>query len=211
MDNTIQDEINLMDYIQVIRKKKWLILIVTLLCMVIAGVVSFMTPKVYEAKAYLMITAPKYNVEFASKEGSKITTPLYDTISAETFSKMIINEHTAKAVIEKNALDSPPHQYTVNRILGQIKVEYPRNTNLILLKVQDTSKERAARIANTWAAAFIERNEDSISRGSSDTYNFVMGQLEMTKKSLKTAEEELERFQKVNKIDLRKDQTDRAI
>jgi uncharacterized protein involved in exopolysaccharide biosynthesis len=206
MDNNIQDEINLMDYIQVIRKKKWLILIGTLLCMVIAGVVSFMTPKVYEARAYLMITAPKYNVEFASKEGSKISTPLFDFISAETFSKIILNEHTAKSVIIKLGLDQPPHQYTVRKILGQIKPEYQRNTNLILLKGQDTSKERAASIVNAWAAAFIERNEENTSKGSSDTYNFVMVQLEKVKITLKTAEEELERFQKTNKIELLKEQ-----
>ena len=198
------DEINLMDYFQVIRKRKWLIILGTLLCMVVAGVVSFMMPKVYEAKVYLMVTSPKYSVEFATKEGSKISTPIFENISAETFSKIILNEHTARTVIAKIRLDSPPHQYTAAKLLGQIKVEYPRNTNLILLKVQDTSKDRAAQIANAWASAFIERNEEVISKETTDTFNFVMGQLEKAKLSLKTAEEELERFQKASKIELLK-------
>jgi uncharacterized protein involved in exopolysaccharide biosynthesis len=90
--------------------------------------------------------------------------------------------------------------------LGQIKVEYPRNTNLILLKAQDTSKDRAAQIANTWASVFIERNEEVISKEASNTFNFVMGQLEKVKVSLKTAEEELERFQKASKIELLREQ-----
>jgi len=195
MNGNIPDEINLMDYFQVIRKRKWLIILGTLLCMVVAGVVSLTMPKVYEAKTYLMVTSLKYSVEFASKEGSKISTPLFENISAETFSKIIINEHTARAVITRNGLDHPPHQYTVSRILSQIKVEYPRNTNLILLRVQDTSKDRAAQIANTWASVFIERNEEVMSKEASNTFNFVMGQLEKVKVSLKTAEEELERFQ----------------
>lgn len=206
MNEHTPDEINLMDYIQVIRKRKWVVILGALLCMAVAGVVSFTTPKVYEAKAYLMVTSPKYQVEFATKEGSKISTPHFENISAETFSKIIINEHTARAVIEKNGLDSPHTPYTVNKILRQIKVEYPRNTNLILLKVQDTVKDRAAQIANTWASVFIERNEEVISKETSDTYNFVMDQLEKVKASLKTAEEELERFQKANKIDLLKEQ-----
>jgi uncharacterized protein involved in exopolysaccharide biosynthesis len=70
------------------------------------------------------------------------------------------------------------------------------------LKVQDTSKDRAARIANTWASAFIERNEEVISKETTDTYNFVTGQLEKARVSLKTAEEELEGFQKASKIEL---------
>jgi len=206
MNGNIPDEINLMDYFQVLRKRKWLIILGTLLCMVVAGVVSLTMPKVYEAKTYLMVTSLKYSVEFASKEGSKISTPLFENISAETFSKIIINEHTARAVITRNGLNHPPHQYTVSRILSQIKVEYPRNTNLILLKAQDTSKDRAAQIANTWASVFIERNEEVMSKEASNTFNFVMGQLEKVKVSLKTAEEELERFQKANKIELLKEQ-----
>jgi uncharacterized protein involved in exopolysaccharide biosynthesis len=206
MNGTTPDEINLMDYIQVIRKRKWLIILGTLLCMVVAGIVSFLLPKIYEAKTYLMITSPKYQVEFATKEGSKFSTPLFENISAETFSKMILNEHTARIVITKLGLDNPGNQYTIRKILGQIKVEYLRNTNLILLKVQDTSKDRAAQIANEWTSAFVERNEEVNSKETSNTYAFVMGQLEKAKLSLKTAEEELEKFQKANKIDLLKEQ-----
>ena len=206
MDGNIPDEINLMDYFQVLRKRKWIIILGTLLCMVVAGVVSLFMPKVYEAKTYLMVTSPRYNVEFAMKEGSKISTPIFENISAETFSKIILNEHTARTVIQKNGLDQSSNPYTPAKILGQIKVEYPRNTNLILLRVQDTSKDRAARIANTWASAFIERNEEVTSKETTDTFNFVMGQLERAKVSLKTSEEELEGFQKASKIELLREQ-----
>ncbi len=206
MNGNPPDEINLIDYIQVIRKRKWLIFLGTVLCAVVVGVVSLFMPKVYEAKTYLMVTLPKYQVEFATKEGSKISTPLFENISAETFSKIILNEHTAKAVLDKLALDNPAHKYTVNALLGQVKAEYQRNTNLILLKVQDTSQNRAAQIANVWASAFIARNEEVISKESSNTYDFVMSQLEKGKISLKTAEEELERFQKTNRIELLKEQ-----
>ena len=206
MKEDTTEEIGLMDYIQVIRKRKWLIILGTLLCMVVAGGVSLLMPKIYEAKTYLMVTAPKYQVEFATKEGSKISTPIFEHISAETYSKVILNEHTAKTVLAKNGMDNPPHQYSAGRLLSQMRVEYPRNTNLILLRFQDTSKERAALIANTWASAFIERNEEVISRQTTNTYDFVMAQLEKAKESLKKSEEELERFQKSNKMDLVKEQ-----
>jgi uncharacterized protein involved in exopolysaccharide biosynthesis len=174
--------------------------------MIVAGVVSFRMPKVYEAKVYLMITSPKYQVEFATKEGPRISTPLFENISAETFSKIILNEYTARTVLAKLGLDNPANEYTIRKILGQIKVEHLRNTNLILLKVQDTSKDRAAQIANEWGFAFIERNEEVTSKETSNTYAFVVGQLEKAKVSLKIAEEELEIFQKANKVDLLKEQ-----
>jgi uncharacterized protein involved in exopolysaccharide biosynthesis len=209
MNGKTSDEINLMDYLQVIRKRKWLIIIGTLICMVVTGIVSFLLPKIYEAKTYLMVTSPRYQVEFATKEGPRISTPIFEDVSAETFSKMILNENTAKTVLTKLGLNNPTHEYheyTVRNILQQVKIEYPKNTNLILLKVQDKSKDRAAQIANEWAKTFIERNEEVVSKETRNTYDFVIGQLENAKISLKTAEEELERFQRGNKIDLLKEQ-----
>ena len=42
------DEVQLIDYLRVIWRWKWLIILGTFLCMVVAGVVSFNMPKIYE-------------------------------------------------------------------------------------------------------------------------------------------------------------------
>jgi len=57
MNGNTPDEINLMDYIQVIRKRKWLIIFGTLLCVVAAGVVSLLMSKIYRGEATFKITA----------------------------------------------------------------------------------------------------------------------------------------------------------
>lgn len=46
-----EDEINLMDYIQVIRKRKWLIILGTLICMIVAAIISLLMPKIYRGEA----------------------------------------------------------------------------------------------------------------------------------------------------------------
>jgi LPS O-antigen subunit length determinant protein (WzzB/FepE family) len=56
------------------------------------------------------------------------------------------------------------------------------------------------------AGHFTERNEEVISKETGETYNFIMDQFEKAKVSLKNAEEQLERSQKVNKIELLKEQ-----
>ena len=48
MREHFDDEIQLIDYLRVIWKWKWLIILGTLVCMVVAGVVSFNMPKIYE-------------------------------------------------------------------------------------------------------------------------------------------------------------------
>ena len=48
MREHFDDEIQLIDYLRVIWRWKWLIILGTFLCMVVAGVVSFNMPKIYE-------------------------------------------------------------------------------------------------------------------------------------------------------------------
>ena len=48
MREHFDDEIQLIDYLRVIWKWKWLIILGTFFCMVVAGVVSFTMPKIYE-------------------------------------------------------------------------------------------------------------------------------------------------------------------
>jgi len=48
MREDFDDEIQLIDYLRVIWKWKWLIILGTFLCMVVAGVVSFNMPKIHE-------------------------------------------------------------------------------------------------------------------------------------------------------------------
>ena len=48
MKEHFDDEIQLIDYLRVIWKWKWLIILGTFLCMVVAGMVSFNMPKIYE-------------------------------------------------------------------------------------------------------------------------------------------------------------------
>ena len=48
-----KDEIELMDILNVIWKKKWLIILPTILCVIAAGIISFTLPKVWEIDAII--------------------------------------------------------------------------------------------------------------------------------------------------------------
>jgi hypothetical protein len=50
-----EDTIELIDYLRIVWKRKGLIIIGTLLCMVVAGVVSVMQPKTYRAEAIIKV------------------------------------------------------------------------------------------------------------------------------------------------------------
>jgi uncharacterized protein involved in exopolysaccharide biosynthesis len=50
-----EDTIDLVDYLRVIWKRKGLIIVGTLVCMVAAGVASLMLPEIYRAEALIKI------------------------------------------------------------------------------------------------------------------------------------------------------------
>ena len=55
MNGNTPDEINLMDYIQVIRKRKWLIIVGTLVCIIVSAIISLRMPKIYRGEAIFRI------------------------------------------------------------------------------------------------------------------------------------------------------------
>jgi uncharacterized protein involved in exopolysaccharide biosynthesis len=54
----ISDEINLLDYINVITKHKRLIIVIIAFSVIVTGIVSFLLPKIYEAKAVIIPVNP---------------------------------------------------------------------------------------------------------------------------------------------------------
>ena len=55
MNGNIPDEINLMDYFQVLRKRKWLIILGTLICIIVAAIICLRMPKIYRGEATFKI------------------------------------------------------------------------------------------------------------------------------------------------------------
>ena len=50
MNANTPDEINLMDYFQVLIKRKWLIILGTLICIIVAAIISLRMPKIYRGE-----------------------------------------------------------------------------------------------------------------------------------------------------------------
>ena len=76
-ERLVEDEINLRDYINVILKYKWLIIAIVLSSTIIAGILSFSKPKVYEVSmaiepGYIGITGQGKYIYIDSAENIKI-------------------------------------------------------------------------------------------------------------------------------------------
>jgi uncharacterized protein involved in exopolysaccharide biosynthesis len=111
------DEINLMDYIKVILRRKWLILSVFVLAIIAAGIFSFVSPKIYRAETIL---------EIGHTRGAKIEA------LAQIVEKLELGVY--RELIEAR-LDIPKNL--------KIESENPRGANFLIIKAESAEPKLA--------------------------------------------------------------------
>ena len=113
------DEINLIDYIRVIIKGKWLILGIALGAALIAGIFSMTSPKTYEVSTILQVGNTTDIIENTNQVAEKIKGNIYQDL-----------------VEEKLNLEDFP----------EIKTEAPQNTNFVSATIKSSKPEQAKQI-----------------------------------------------------------------
>ncbi len=193
------DETSLMDYLKVLWKWKRLILGGTLLCMILAAIISLLMPKVYRATALLLITDPKIEGTWAT--GTIRLPPI------GTYVEMIKSQGVATRAIEKLGLDNPPYQLTSEDLVNEIlSVESMRGTNLIRIASEYKDPEKARDIANVVAITAVELNRTLNEGEAVRSRDFLKTQLDEASQALAKAEQELLAFKETAEIDkLRKE------
>ena len=193
-----EEEIDLREYINVLLKRKGVIILIFLIAVITAALVSFFYLKpVYEASTILMISKPKYQVELEPK----IQTQFTPEVSLATYESLIKDREVEEEVIKKLNLDQPPYELTPNSLQGMITIELLTNTNLIKMNLQTGDPKLAKDIANVWAALFIEKNKDLNLQESKETQGFIEEQLKISDQNLSKIEEEIREFNETNNID----------
>lgn len=193
-----EEEIDLREYINVLLKRKGVIILIFLIAVITAALVSYFYLKpVYEASTILMISKPKYQVELEPK----IQTQFTPEVSLETYESLIKDREIEEEVIKRLNLDQPPYELTPDNLQGMITIESLKNTNLIKMNLQAGEPKLAKDIANVWAALFVEKNKDLNLQESKEAQKFIEEQLKISNQNLSTIEEEIREFNETNKID----------
>jgi len=194
-----EEEIDLREYINVLLKRKGIIILIFLIAVITASLVSFFYLKpVYEASAILMISKPKYQVELEPK----IQTQFTSEVSLATYESLIKDRETEKEVIKKLNLDQPPYELTPDSLQEMITIELLKNTNLIKMNLQAGDPKLAKDIANVWAALFVEKNKDLNLQESKEAQGFIKEQLIIADRNLSKIEEEIREFDETNNIEI---------
>jgi len=128
------EEIDLMEYLVVIWKRKWLIFIPTLLCVIAAGVISFMLPKKWEVDAIVQPSILFIQNQQGEFKEMVVTSP--DQIAGQ------INEESYNRLIAAE-LNLDLRRYP------ELKAEAIKNTNLVSISIREEDIQKAKSILLT--------------------------------------------------------------
>ncbi|MFX4263294.1 YveK family protein [Pelotomaculum propionicicum] len=152
------EEADLKVFGKLLKKRLWLIVLVTLLCVGAAGVVSYiLLPPVYEAGTVVLLTqvTDKTPVVTQKDDLNTITNtiPRIPVLTMSSYLLQIKSDALMSRVIAKLNLEE--EGYTPRGLAGQVRARADEGANLIEITVSSRDPVRAAEIANTLCLEFV--------------------------------------------------------
>ncbi|MEX2416501.1 MAG: Wzz/FepE/Etk N-terminal domain-containing protein [Paenibacillaceae bacterium] len=146
----METELDLRDYIRIIRKRIWLILSVVVISSMITGLVSlFVLEPVYEASTKLIVNQSRTDIGLSEID---INTVNLNIRLIDTYKEII----KTPAIMNKVAEQHPEWKLSSEQLVGKVQVSSVNNTQVMTLVVQDLSQSKAANIVNAISNVFIE-------------------------------------------------------
>ena len=178
------DEIDLMDYVKVILKRKVLILALFLGAAIVAGIFSFIMPKVYKIDTSL---------EVGRIDGATVEAPgqVKEKIDGDVYGALI-----------REKLQIPEKEYP------EIKTENPKDTRLIILKIESDETQQSKNILEEINKIIFEEHQEELEikkeliekdiKTTEDKIKLAESDIERTKNKMKPIDEDIKRIE--NKI-----------
>ena len=221
-----EDEINLLDYWRVIRKRWKIIAWIFGVSVITAGVISLLMSPIYRAKTTLMplessgsqLSAAMRNLGSLPFVGGMVPSiggasadKLVAVLQSRTVSEDVIRALDLIKVLFEEDRDEPPTIQDAVRSLTEATKITDDKKGLISVSVEYKDPGIAADIANQYTTA-LQRflNENALS-GEKRNRIFIENQLKKAKEELREAEEAMKVFQTSKKIIAMDAQTEAAI
>ncbi len=228
MDPKIQgnwqdDEVTLLDYWRVVRKRAWMILGLACISGVAIGCYSyFLAPKIYESTSSILVpkeagggSASLAAVLAASGAGQMFGDLLPGgRTNKDTFVAILKSRTMAQELVDRFKLKEYYHtqltEDTIMQLQGATNITASRE-GVVSVKVEDTDPKLAADIANAYVITLDRMFAKLGTTEARGQRAFLAERLEKTEKSLRQAEEALRRFQDSNKAIVLQEQARKAI
>lgn len=210
MEEKYEDEINLHNYIEVLIKRKKIILSVFFIFIITTAIVSLYLPKVYQSTTSIMITPSRVQALLSPADASldiegrtSAGVTLQPVISLSTHKTLLRASPVLEKVIDKLRLTDKLGQPLIfDDLIKRLNVKEITGTNILQLEAKDNDSKMAREITNAWAQEYIKYSGELISGTVKGAGDFVTEQFEIVLESLTRAEEKIKEFKNKYRLDL---------
>lgn len=191
------EEISLRELIEILLKRKILIIGITIISILAAGIVNFFVLEpVYEARMVLMASQFSDKLQANQIQGEGIDSILSSlsklpTMTLETYRQQIKAPRIMRATIEDLGLEE---SYDIESLANAIALETVKDTNLITIKMKHKDPEKAAEIVNKVGENFVAFVADKAKEHATTSSQYVEAQMEIEKEKLDEVLSELKEF-----------------
>ena len=148
----MEETLELRELLDIIIKRKWLIVIALVLSMTIGSIYSifFVTP-MYKSNTTLMVNSSK-GINAGDIAAS------FDIESISTSQKLVVTygEIVKSRIVLEQVIDKLNLDMSYTKLLSRVSSAPVNSTEILKIEVQDEDPEKAAKIANTISDVFIK-------------------------------------------------------
>lgn len=207
-----EDEIDLRSYIEVVVKRRKLIIGIFLAAVVLAAIYSLMLPKVYQASSSIILMPS--TVRMAVSPSRDFLDPQATKIGGYVEQKLAISIPTHEALLKSNtvlemllerlkAAGLPDDvELTVEQLSEDLKIYVAEETNVLQLIAKNTDPVWAKNIANFWAEEYEKYSMAIIEGEMEGSGNFVVEQFKLANENLTKAEKAIKDFDVSERLSL---------
>ncbi|KAB3534747.1 hypothetical protein F8154_08470 [Alkaliphilus pronyensis] len=191
------EEISLRELIETLIKRKNIIIGLTVIAVLAAGILSFFVLEpVYETRMVLMASNFSDRLQSTQQQGEGIDSILnnlsqYPNVTLETYRQQITAPRIMRETIADLGLEE---QYDVESLAKAITLETIKDTNLITIKMQCNDSEQAAEIVNKVGEKFVNFVADKAKEQATSSSKYIEAQIITEKENLDKALLELKEF-----------------
>jgi len=188
---TPSPDVDILAYLQELRARWVVLLIGGLVVGGLTGVVTYLSPRFYEASATVQLVQSR----LLERDARSITSDVVPLLASRAALDEILR---TEAVDPTLSADEFAARY--------LSIEPGRDSSLVRVSVRYLSADQAARLANAIAGRAVARYRAVIDEEAQDVLGRLTGQAETARQALTAAEEALLEFQQTAQVEaLRKD------
>jgi len=195
-------EVTLQDYINIFQKRIKLILAILVIIPTVTAIYTFTIQPVYRATVSVLMekTAPRVTkIEEVTPAQYNLSQEFYQT-QYRILTSRALAERTFEALRLSKDPEFSESKDPVGKLNGMIKIEPVRNSQIVLLHVEDTDPLRASSIANMFAKSYIQEDIETRNRASKEAAAWLESQLVGIREKMKQSEEALNKYVQENRI-----------